>query len=380
VKKGCLAVAIAALMTMASEAHKPVTSKYTFTEHVLPIFRARCAACHVDGGVAPMSLLTYADARPWAESIRAELVAGRMPPSQAESGAATVRGAELLSPHDLDVVLTWATGGTPEGPPGVKKPDTPADSQSGRSRVAAGSESGRSGFAVESESGRSRNEWPLGTPDVVLPLPADVTLPPGVLERTEEFTIGADRLAARPIRAVVLRPGTPAIVRRAIIYVQPPAQDRPYAFEPERVGGMWIPGGSDVAVEGASFARPRDSTLHARITYRKTWKYENEAVTDRGALGVYYAATNTRPILTVPASGGTISEDVRAVAVRAEPDRMDEDVMLVATLPNGERVTLLRFVANPDWPQRFWFDRGVALARGTRLESTGRGLVLDVVK
>ena len=67
------------------EAHKPVTSKYTFNEHVFPIVRDRCGACHVDGGVAPMSLMTYADARPWAESIRAELVAGRMPPAQAEN-------------------------------------------------------------------------------------------------------------------------------------------------------------------------------------------------------------------------------------------------------------------------------------------------------
>jgi hypothetical protein len=142
---------------------------------------------------------------------------------------------------------------------------------------------------------------------------------------------------------------------------------------------MWIPGGSDVAVEGASFALSRGSTLHVRITYRKTWKYENDSVTDRGALGVYYAAMNTRPILTVPVSG-TIAEDVSAIAVRAEPDRMDEDVKLLAKLPNGERVTLLRFVANPEWPQRFWFDRAVALGRGTRLESTARGLVVDVIK
>ena len=60
----------------AADAHKPVTSKYTFTEDVYPIVKEQCGSCHAPGGVAPMSLLTYDDARPWAESIRLELTIG----------------------------------------------------------------------------------------------------------------------------------------------------------------------------------------------------------------------------------------------------------------------------------------------------------------
>ena len=63
-----------------------------------------------------MSLLTYDEARPWAESIRLELASGHMPPWFGDPGVAALKDPHKLSPRDLDVVLTWVTGGTPRGP------------------------------------------------------------------------------------------------------------------------------------------------------------------------------------------------------------------------------------------------------------------------
>src|SRR6478736_2998859 len=110
-----LACAIATLAVQSVGAHKPITSKYTYTEDVYPIVSRECGACHSPGGVAPMSLLTYDDARPWAESIRLELASGHMPPWFGDPGFAALRDAHKLSPRDLDVVLTWVTGATPRG-------------------------------------------------------------------------------------------------------------------------------------------------------------------------------------------------------------------------------------------------------------------------
>ena len=65
------------------DAHKAITSKYTYNDDVFPILRDKCGSCHVDGGAAPMSLLTYNDdggAVAWAESIREMLIAEAMPP------------------------------------------------------------------------------------------------------------------------------------------------------------------------------------------------------------------------------------------------------------------------------------------------------------
>src|SRR6266404_991580 len=124
------------------DAHKPVTSKYTFSEDVYPIVKAHCGGCHVPGGIAPMSLMTYEDARPWAESIRLELTSGHMPPWYGDPSVATLRDVHKLSPRDLDVVLTWATGGTPPGP---------------ATRIAPAT---------------ARRGWTNGRPDITLPLPA----------------------------------------------------------------------------------------------------------------------------------------------------------------------------------------------------------------
>ena len=80
-----------ALGVQRGEAHKAITSKYTYNDDVFPIVRDRCGSCHVTGGIAPMSLMTYEEAFPWAESIRAELVAAHMPPWHAEEGSASSR-------------------------------------------------------------------------------------------------------------------------------------------------------------------------------------------------------------------------------------------------------------------------------------------------
>ena len=112
------AAVIAATLPFASrpgEAHKAITSKYTYNDDVFPIVREKCARCHVQGGVAPMSLMTYEEAFPWAESIRAELVAAHMPPWDADEGFGAIKRAHTLSPRELDVILTWATGGNPRG-------------------------------------------------------------------------------------------------------------------------------------------------------------------------------------------------------------------------------------------------------------------------
>src|SRR5262245_11536306 len=52
----------------------------TFTKDVAPIFQQKCEACHRPESIAPMSLRTYEEARPWARSIRARVEARQMPP------------------------------------------------------------------------------------------------------------------------------------------------------------------------------------------------------------------------------------------------------------------------------------------------------------
>src|SRR5262245_62360152 len=117
------AVTVGALSLTPGEAHKAITSKYTYNDDVLPILRDKCARCHVAGGVAPMSLMTYDEAFPWAESIRAELVAAHMPPWNAEDGFGELKRAHTLTSKELDVIMTWASGGNPRGALDQKLPE-----------------------------------------------------------------------------------------------------------------------------------------------------------------------------------------------------------------------------------------------------------------
>ena len=52
----------------------------TFTRDVAPIFQSKCQSCHEPGSIAPMSLATYREVRPWARSIKARVASRQMPP------------------------------------------------------------------------------------------------------------------------------------------------------------------------------------------------------------------------------------------------------------------------------------------------------------
>ena len=71
-------IALAASVTAAAAdtPDKPVT----FSKDVAPIFQAKCQECHQPNSIAPMSLITYQEARPWARSIKERVATRQMPP------------------------------------------------------------------------------------------------------------------------------------------------------------------------------------------------------------------------------------------------------------------------------------------------------------
>jgi len=351
-----LVLAGVAIAMQPGEAHKAITSKYTFNDDVFPILRDRCASCHVAGGVAPMSLMTYDDAFPWAESIRAELVAAHMPPWNADEGYGAVKRAHTLTPKELDVILTWATGGNPRGALDQKLP------------------------AVELKNG-----WTLGAPDLVLKPPAEFTLAADKMEDWQEFTLPAGTTEARWVRAVDLLPGTPSIVRSATIVVKR-AGGQVAGPAPEHVLAFWLPGQVPAPVDGIAFKLPAGAQIGVRVHYKKTWQFEGKPLTDRSTIGVYFSPGNSaQELLALPidspaaVSGGadqmvrfnhTLAEDVVALAL--SPDKVPGNITLQveAVKPDGSRVPMIRLNTRADWDRRYWFEKPMTLPRGTRVEVT----------
>jgi hypothetical protein len=331
-----LVVALVAGITSRPDAHKPITSPFTFSADVRPIVSERCGRCHAPGGVAPMSLLTHIDTVPWGESLRMELLSGHMPPWRVDRGASRFRNPGGLSAKELNVLLTWVTGGTPSGEP------TPGDER------------------------LPTPEWPLGPPDAVLQLPR-VTLGADEHERTTEVVLPVE--ATNPaIRAADLLPGTPAVVRGASIEVQAP--DRHRAVRDERLLSLWVPGDETVPLVQGGLAMPRDAKLIVRVRYRKTWEYERREIVDESRVGLYFASAPVRPVQRVALAPGapvTLARASQALAIYPDPALSGAGVVVTATRPDGRRDELIAFHPRPGWARRYWYRDPVALPRGTRL-------------
>jgi hypothetical protein len=96
---------------MAAEA----PSSVTFNKDVLPILQGNCQSCHRPGQVAPMSFLTYKDARPWAKAIKTAVVGRKMPPWFADPKYGHFSNDRSLKQSEIDTLVAWADHGAPEG-------------------------------------------------------------------------------------------------------------------------------------------------------------------------------------------------------------------------------------------------------------------------
>src|SRR3979411_2145273 len=85
----------------------------TFTKDLAPILQARCQSCHRPGEVAPMSLLTYKETRPWAKAIKDAILTKKMPPWFANSGH--FKNERRLTGTEVATIAGWVENGAPEG-------------------------------------------------------------------------------------------------------------------------------------------------------------------------------------------------------------------------------------------------------------------------
>src|SRR5712671_4749830 len=107
----------------AADAARPVT----FTKDVAPIFQAKCQDCHQPNSIAPMALLTYEDARPWARSIRQRVAARQMPPWHIDQsvGVQKFKNDMSLTDAQIDTIVKWIDGGAVKGDPKDMPPPKP---------------------------------------------------------------------------------------------------------------------------------------------------------------------------------------------------------------------------------------------------------------
>src|SRR5215510_11821245 len=135
-------------LAVATSAQQPAApaAPVTFTKDVAPILQKSCQNCHRPGAIAPMSLLTYQDARPWARSIKAKVTAREMPPWYIDRhiGITKFKDDPSLTDAEIATIAKWVDAGAPAG----NVADMPAPRQ----------------FS-------DNDKWHIGKPDIVVSMP-----------------------------------------------------------------------------------------------------------------------------------------------------------------------------------------------------------------
>ena len=152
-----LPVSLALVITVATVPMKAGQSatgqaQITFTKDVAPIFQKSCQVCHRPGSIAPMSLLTYEDARPWARSIKQKIAVREMPPWFIDKnvGIQHFSNDRSLTDDEIATIVRWVDAGAPQGNPA----DMPPPRQ-----------------FPDAET------WQIGKPDLIVTLPKDFIVP-----------------------------------------------------------------------------------------------------------------------------------------------------------------------------------------------------------
>jgi len=328
-------------------------SEVTFNRDVAPILYAKCVACHRKGEVAPMPLLTYEDARPWARAIKEKVVLRQMPPWFADPKYGTFANDPSLTPREIETISKWADGGAVKGDTGdLPKPPQFTDG------------------------------WQLGEPDMIVELP-EVQIPATGPDYFPTPTIALNLTEDRWIRAVEIRPGNREVTHHSVIFSTNAgaALGGSGFFD---VLALWSVGTPPtVYPEGMGRWIRKGQTLRTNLHYHPNGTPQ----VDRTRIGFYFGKAELKKEV-VAALAGTfnlsippqaqnyevkstyiVEQDINIVSLFPHMHLRGKDMKLTAIYPGGRQETILNVPGyNFDWQLFYYPKTTLTLPRGTRID------------
>jgi hypothetical protein len=373
----------------------------TFAKDVAPIMFTKCASCHRPGEVAPMSLLSYSDARPWASAIKQKVSTRAMPPWHADPAHGTFRNDLRLSDREIDTIVKWVDGGAREGDPSAL-PQLP----------------------------KFPEGWQIGRPDAVFEMAQDYDVPAAGEIAYQYFEVPTNFTEDKWMQAGEVRAGDRSHVHHIIVYVREPGRTvrpnvvtvRPIvntaAPQPatpalgERIaaaaettaqrpvvaaaqGAGRPPGGGDamlvnwavgedapIHLPGTAKRIPAGSTLIFQVHYTTNGKPGR----DRSRLGLVFAKEApqreirtgliSNGVFAIPPGAGdhqveaeaTFTDDVKIFSMHPHMHLRGKDMTYTATYPDGRNEVLLR-VPKYDfgWQTDYWLAQPLSVPKGTKI-------------
>jgi hypothetical protein len=370
------ALVLGAVLVIPSGAFAAEAKTPTFTKDIAPIFQEKCEACHRPDSMAPMSLMTYAEVRPWLRSIRARVADRQMPPWHIDRtvGIQKFKNDRSLTDAQLDTVLRWVDGGAPQGDP----KDMPAPKQWPDDQV----------WAFAATYGQTK-------PDLVVTSP-DFTMAAQSQDAWDKRVTPTGLTEQRWVRAIELRPKTVKgrrITHHAIAYLEQDEPDSAAAapagllapfmeWAVGKQGEMMRPGTGKLLLPGSKF--------HWDIHYSQA----GEEITSAVEIGLYFYPKGQEPTLRtalalVPAAVGTMDirpnsiamnegfsvlrEAARIESFQAHMHLRGKAMLVEAILPSGQRQVLSHVNDyNFNWHTTYIYADDVAplLPKGTILKVT----------
>ncbi len=363
-------IAIAGLLVsaVAFAANAP-----TFNKDVLPILQKHCQECHRPGEIAPFSLLSYTEARPWAKAMKTAVLTAKMPPWFADPNYGHFANDRRLSKAEIDTLVAWTDGGAVEG----DKKDAPPP--------------------VAFEDG-----WNI-KPDMIIEMPKDFQVKATGTINYQNILVKAHFDQDTWVVAAEMRAGNRKVVHHMRAIVRPATSTwmakavpgEAYEEGSEGMGGAKE--GTDLLgkynpglgpqrfdVDGAAKLIPKGSDIVFNIHYTAIGTPQ----TDRSKVGLVFAknpplkrywmspGTPAAFNLAIPA-GDTNAEVVSEVTVGVDDAKLvyiqphmhlrGKDYELRLIYPTGETQTVFKGEWNFDWQIGYQLEKPLPLPKGTRV-------------
>lgn len=334
----------------------------TYTKDIAPILNQHCVVCHREGQIAPMSLITYDEVRPWAKSIRVQITTKKMPPWFASEESVKFKNENTLSDEQIETINNWINQGAPKGNPS-DLPTPPKFDDSG---------------------------WAIGEPDLIVKMKEPFVVPDEEDDIQPNIEVPGTVTEDKWISAIEVKPGNYELVHHTLVYLE--GADGTTSQGPFGNGelvGLYGPGASPVqypAEHGKRFKA--GSTIRLDQHYHKETGPGTQAE-DLTSVGMRFAKSKVahpvttawvaQPELNIPAfadnvesrASFTFQDDGHILALMPHLHYRGKDFAYVAEYPDGKQEMLLD-VPNFDfnWQLGYVLPEPMAIPRGTVIRVT----------